>query len=139
MRLPVKRVIYREQPFCAKHAEALLRYLAFEAIARVSLIVRRNFVLGLKKRNLQDEMAFRLEHSKELLHDLFGVLHMLQDSDAQYRIEVVVRNGNDVERRIDLDIGALVPFPCEVLVDELTINEVRNLPSSGTRVQDSSF
>ena len=123
-----------KQAFCANDSKSVLGDEMLETIARVSLVIGWNFVFGLKKGHLENEMSTGLENSKEFRDRFFGIYHMFQNSDAEDRVEVVVCDWKHVKRRINLNVRAVVTWPREVLIDELTIDQMSNFPRASPGV-----
>jgi len=123
-------MVHGEQSLRADQTKAVLRDDALQTIASVALKVLRNFVLGLEKGHFEHEMSTRFEHPIQFRHYLFRVLDMLEHGDAKYGIKVIVNYRNDVERGVNLDVGTVITGPGDVLIYELSIDEVRYLPAA---------
>jgi hypothetical protein len=96
-------------------------------------------VFRLQEWNFEDEVASTTHNTEKLSHHGMRIFYVLENSDAEDDIEVFIRNGNNVERGANVNICSRIIGPRNVLIDQLAIDQVRDLAHTGAGVENPAF
>jgi hypothetical protein len=112
----------------------LLSKKRVEPIARVTLEISWDLVLGLQKRNTGDDMATSLENAIELSDAALRVFNVFKYGNGEHRVECFISERHRIGGALDINVGSRLVLPTYLLVDEFSFNHCGDITSTRARV-----